>query len=209
MNIAEYPGNLFIIAAPSGAGKTSLVNALIKEEENIVHSISHTTRPMREAERPGIDYHFVSLDEFNEMRNQGLFLESAQVFRHYYGTSKAFLEEQLKKGLDIVLEIDWQGAEQIKHLFPESISIFILPPSREVLQHRLRARKQDAEHVIAHRLSEASNEIKHYNTFDYLLVNDDFKQTLANLHIIIKASRLRQIKQAVIHKKLLTELLEK
>ena len=206
-NYTSYPGNLFVVAAPSGAGKTSLVAALLKEECNIVHSISYTTRPKRPQEQQGINYNFVSIHEFNAMLAQDLFLESAEVFGHYYGTSRESISMQLEQGLDIILEIDWQGAAQIKQLFPESISIFILPPSKEILQHRLHTRKQDDLHVIAHRLAEASGEIKHYNEFDYLIINDDFDTAVNNLKIIVKANRLCQAKQAVIHRKLLAELL--
>lgn len=206
-NYTSYPGNLFVVAAPSGAGKTSLVAALIKEEHNIVHSISYTTRPKRPQEQQGINYNFVSRDEFTTMLTQDLFLEYAEVFGYYYGTSRESIYRQLEQGLDIILEIDWQGAMQIKSLFPQSVNIFILPPSKEILQHRLHTRKQDDLHVIAHRLAEASGEIKHYGEFDYLIINDDFDTALNNLKIIVKASRLRQTKQAVIHQKLLAELL--
>ncbi len=206
-NISEYPGNLFVIAAPSGAGKTSLVTALINTEENIIHSISYTTRPMRPKEQQGVNYNFVSVDTFLEMRSKDLFLESAEVFGHYYGTSHEAIEKELQQGLDIILEIDWQGAAQIKKIFAESVSIFILPPSREVLQQRLHSRKQDNAEVIAYRLSKASGEIMHYREFDYLIVNDSFDEALNNLRTIIKASRLRQPKQAAIHRELLLELL--
>jgi len=206
--LSEYLGNLFVIAAPSGAGKTSLVAALIKKESNIVHSISYTTRPMRPKEQQGVNYNFVSVDEFTQMIADNLFLEWAQVFQHYYGTSRQSIEKQLQAGLDIILEIDWQGAAQIKELFPESISIFILPPSREILRDRLHSRKQDEQAVIDHRMSKASSEIKHYQEFDYLIINDDFNEAVSNLSIIVHASHLRQPKQAAQHRKLLAELLE-
>lgn len=207
-NLPEYPGNLFVIAAPSGAGKTSLVAALIKKERDIVHSISYTTRPMRPKEQQGINYNFVSVDTFTQMIEDNLFLEWAQVFQHYYGTSRQSIEKQLQEGLDVILEIDWQGAAQIKKLFPESISIFILPPSREVLRDRLHERRQDEQAVIDHRMSKASSEIEHYQEFDYLIINDDFDQAVSNLSMIVHASRLRQTKQAAQHQQLLAELLE-
>ena len=204
-----YPGNLFVIAAPSGAGKTSLVSALIKKERKMVHSISYTTRPMRPKEQQGINYNFISVDEFTQMIADNLFLEWAQVFQHYYGTSSQSIEKQLQESLDIILEIDWQGAAQIKKLFPESISIFILPPSREVLRNRLNARKQDEQAVIDHRMSKASSEIKHYQDFDYLIINDDFNEALHHLSLIVQASHLRQAEQAAQYKQLLAELLKK
>lgn len=207
-DLSKYPGNLFVIAAPSGAGKTSLVEALIKKEKNIVHSISYTTRPIRPKEQQGINYNFVSVDEFTQMIADNLFLEWAQVFQHYYGTSRQSIEQQLQEGLDIILEIDWQGAAQIKRLFPESVSIFILPPSREVLRDRLHSRKQDEQAVIDHRMSKASSEIKHYQEFDYLIINDDFNEALSNLSIIVHANHLRQPKQAAQHQQLLADLLE-
>ena len=208
-NQSEYPGNLFVIAAPSGAGKTSLVTALIKTEKNIVHSISYTTRPMRPQEEDGVNYHFISVDAFNAMIEKQLFLEWAPVFTHYYGTSSQSIYQQLEQGLDIILEIDWQGAKQIKTLFPNSLSIFILPPSREVLRQRLQARKQDKQDVIDHRMSKASDEMAHYPEFDYLIINDHFEESLSNLAAIIKANRFQQSKQASFHEELLTKLLEK
>jgi len=208
-NTLEYPGSLFIIAAPSGAGKTSLVDALIQQEKNIVHSISYTTRPMRPKEQQGVNYFFVSKDEFIEMIAKNLFLEFAEVFGHYYGTSREFIETQLKMGNDIILEIDWQGAEQIKQLFPNCVSIFILPPSRDILQHRLQSRQQDHPEVIEKRMAAASSEMTHYAEFDYLIVNDQFDEALDHLHLIVGAKRLKQEKQALKYKKLLADLLEK
>ena len=167
-------GILYTFSAPSGAGKTSLVKALIENTDNIQVSVSHTTRQARQGEQDGIHYHFVTKAEFMEMLGNNLFLEHAQVFDNYYGTSKKELVKQLNSGIDVILEIDWQGAQQIRHLHPEVVSIFILPPSRSVLEQRLRGRDTDSEAVIAKRLRGAVEEMRHAVEFDYLVVNDDF-----------------------------------
>ena len=180
-------GTLFIISAPSGAGKTSLVRALLVDNPDVVVSVSYTTRPMRPGERDGVDYHFVDHGTFEELIKAGDFLEYAEVFDHCYGTSRSHVMEQLDKGLDVILEIDWQGAQQVRRAMPENISIFILPPSREVLEHRLRSRKQDSDKVIARRLGDAVTEIGHYDEFDYVVVNDDFDTTVGELKAIIKS----------------------
>lgn len=201
-------GSLFIVAAPSGAGKTSLVNALVDRHDNIRLSVSHTTRPPREGEVDGRDYHFVSQDRFAQMRDNGDFLESATVFDNSYGTSSAAVKSLLEEGYDVILEIDWQGAQQVRHNFEDSCGIFILPPSKATLEQRLRSRGQDNEDVIARRMRDAENEISHYVEFDYLIVNDDFEQALQSLTAIILAKRhtlnLQKQKQA----NLISELLD-
>ena len=180
-------GTLFIIAAPSGAGKTSLVRALLATNPGIEVSISYTTRPRRPGERDGVDYHFVAQDTFRKLVQAGDFLEYAQVFDHYYGTSRSKVLEQLGSGLDVILEIDWQGAQQVRRTMANTVSIFILPPSRQALEQRLISRKQDSEEVVRRRLQEAMTEISHYDEFDYIVVNDDFDSTLKELQAIIKS----------------------
>lgn len=182
-------GSLYIVAAPSGAGKTSLVNALVTAHDDIRLSVSHTTRPPREGEQNGRDYHFVSQDKFAQMREQGEFLESATVFDNSYGTSAKAVDALLEQGLDVILEIDWQGAQQVRHNFSDSTGIFILPPSKATLEQRLRDRGQDNESVIQRRMRDAENEISHYVEFDYLIVNDDFAEALEKLTAIIVAKR--------------------
>jgi guanylate kinase len=182
-------GNLFIVAAPSGAGKTSLVNALIAQHEEIKLSVSHTTRQPREGELNGKDYHFVDQEMFAQMRDAGEFLESATVFDNSYGTSAAAVESLLEQGLDVILEIDWQGAQQVRKNFQQAIGIFILPPSKATLEHRLRHRGQDNDEIISRRMRDAENEISHYVEFDYIIVNDDFEQALNSLSSIIVAQR--------------------
>ncbi len=182
-------GSLYIVAAPSGAGKTSLVNALVAAHDDIRLSVSHTTRPPREGEQNGRDYHFVSQDIFAQMREQGEFLESATVFDNSYGTSAKAVDTLLEQGLDVILEIDWQGAQQVRHNFSDSTGIFILPPSKATLEQRLRDRGQDDEVVIQRRMRDAENEISHYVEFDYLIVNDDFAEALDKLTAIIVAKR--------------------
>jgi len=196
-------GSLFIVAAPSGAGKTSLVNALVDKYPETRLSISHTTRARRGGEVDGQDYFFVSQDEFAQMRDAGDFLESATVFDNSYGTLAESVMTQLKLGLDVILEIDWQGAQQIRNNHPECIGIFILPPSRTALEQRLRGRGQDDDEVIARRMRDAKNEMSHYVEFDYLIVNDDFDDALAELAAIISAQRntigiQKQIKQGLL-----------
>lgn len=186
-------GTLFIIAAPSGTGKTSLVNALLKSMDNIKVSVSHTTRVKRPGEQDKINYYFVDETEFKKLVKENKFLEYALVHGHHYGTSRQWVEQQLKTGIDVILEIDWQGAQQVKRQFPESVSIFILPPSRAALEARLRERKQDSEAVIAKRLAEADNEITHSGEFDYLITNDIFAKALADLRAIVNKNRLHQV----------------
>jgi guanylate kinase len=178
-------GRLFVITAPSGAGKTSLVNALLRSEPNLRLSVSHTTRPRRPTETDGREYHFVSVPQFQELISQGQFLEHARVFDNFYGTSAAFVEAQLAAGHDVLLEIDWNGARQVRAALPSCVSIFILPPSRAALAERLAKRATDSAQVIARRLQEAAADMSHYDEFDYVIVNDDFGHALADLRRIL------------------------
>jgi guanylate kinase len=200
-------GSLFIVAAPSGAGKTSLVNALVAQQADIVLSTSHTTRAARAGEVGGKDYFFVTQQQFTAMQGEGDFLESATVFDHSYGTSSEAVFEQLKAGTDVILEIDWQGAEQVRRNYPESTSVFILPPSKSALEQRLRGRGQDDDSVIARRMRDAENEISHYIEFDYLIVNDDFDVALSELVAIISARRHSMAIQKALQVPLLKTLL--
>ena len=201
-------GTLYIISAPSGAGKTSLVKALIDDADNIMVSVSHTTRAMRDGEKEGVDYHFVKQEEFLSMVDGGEFLEHANVFDNYYGTSQKHVEQQLLQGLDVILEIDWQGARQVRKQFPESLSVFILPPSSEALKDRLQNRGQDNEEIINRRMKDAVNEMSHYAEFDYIIVNDDFNQALQEFGCVFKANRLSQLQQERKLENLLIELLK-
>ena len=188
-------GKLYIISAPSGAGKTSLVKRLLNEVALLSVSVSHTTRAMREGEKEGDDYFFVRIDDFKQMKMQQDFLEYAQVFDHFYGTAKQSVMDNLHQGIDVILEIDWQGAQQIRTMMPNCQSIFILPPSIAVLQQRLENRGQDSEEIIARRMQDAVIEISHYQEFDYLVVNDDFEQALEELKSIILSHRLTSTRQ--------------
>lgn len=201
-------GTLYIISAPSGAGKTSLVRELVSGNEHIVISISHTTRAMRPGEEDGVDYHFLDTDAFLKMVDDSAFLEHAKVFDNYYGTSQQHVEQQLQRGHDVILEIDWQGARQVRKLFPESLSVFILPPSLSALKQRLSSRGQDSDEIIERRMSDAVNEMSHYAEFDYLLVNDNFDVALEELRCIFSANRLRQLHQQRSLQKLLIDLLK-
>lgn len=184
-------GNLFIVSAPSGAGKTSLVKALLgKPDVGLVLSISSTTRVARPGEQDGVDYNFLSKEQFQDMVAQGGFLEHAEVFGNFYGTSQASVAELRAKGLDVILEIDWQGAQQVRKMVPDCISVFILPPSKQALADRLHSRKQDSAEVIAGRLSEAAGDMGHFDEFDYLVINDDFDVALEDMWSVIRAQRL-------------------
>lgn len=205
--MTHCPGTLYTVSAPSGAGKTSLLKALIPAIANTKVSISHTTRPQRPGETDGINYHFVTMDAFQQMLERGEFLESALVFGNRYGTSQRWVEETLAEGIDVILEIDWQGAQQVRHLLPHTISIFILPPSRAALEQRLTGRGQDDAAVIARRMAAAVDEMTHYAEADYLVVNDDFDTALEELRAILLAGRLLLDKQQRRHLPLLTELL--
>ncbi len=205
---ATVPATLYIIAAPSGAGKTSLVKAVVDATPGIAVSVSHTTRPMRPGEQQDVHYHFVDQATFQEMVAAGVFLEHANVFGNCYGTSVAAVQNKLRQGIDVILEIDWQGASQVKSKIPGCIEIFILPPSRATLDQRLRARGQDNEDVIARRMRDAVNEMSHYAAFDYLVVNDDFDTACRDVQTIIQAQRLSIKAQTVRLQALLAQLLE-
>jgi len=189
-NVAK--GSLFIIAAPSGAGKTSLVNSLLKRDPQLVLSISHTTRPVRPGELNGQHYHFVSVAEYKKMVKAGEFMEHAQVFDHFYGSNRNSVAGQLETGNDVILEIDWQGARQVRAAFPDCCLIFIIPPSLETLRERLTGRGQDSEEVIERRMRDARAEISHWAEFDQLVVNDNFGAALEELLSIINDHRERQ-----------------
>lgn len=200
-------GTLFVISAPSGAGKTSLVKALTDSSERLQVSISHTTRPMRPGEQDGVNYHFVSKQEFEAMLDDGAFLEHAEVFGNFYGTSQRWVEETLASDQDVILEIDWQGAQQVRQLIANTTAIFILPPSKEALQQRLTGRGQDDEAVIQRRMAAAVEEMSHYNDGDYLVINDDFNVALEELRAILLSHRLQTAKQEARHGALLASLL--
>lgn len=200
-------GTLYTVSAPSGAGKTSLVKALTEQDPNVTVSVSHTTRAMRPGEVDGVNYHFVDRAEFESMLERGDFLEQAQVFDNLYGTSRAWVEQTLAGGTDVILEIDWQGAQQVRHLIPETVGIFILPPSRETLRERLTGRGQDPDSVIDARMAQAVSEMTHYVEADFLVVNDDFNEALSELKAIVTARRLGAASQQQRHAALLQELL--
>jgi guanylate kinase len=205
---SETPrGTLYIVSAPSGAGKTSLVKALLESTEGVTVSVSHTTRAMRPGEQDGRDYHFVDVDQFQQMVAAGAFLEHAQVFDNFYGTSRESVLAQLAQGLDVILEIDWQGARQVREAIPEALSVFILPPSRDALEQRLRGRGQDDDTVIARRMRDAQSEAARYDEYDYLIVNDQFDTALAQLQSLVLSRRLRLDAQRARHARLLSELL--
>lgn len=201
-------GRLFIVAAPSGAGKTSLVKELAATLDNIEISVSHTTRAARPSEVEAQDYYFVADKTFVQMIKENAFIEHAKVFSHYYGTSQAEINARLASGIDVLLDIDWQGALQIKKLYKDAIGIFILPPSLLVLKERLYSRRQDNEDVIQRRMHEAQNELQHYIDFDYLIVNDVFLKALDELRAIVVANRLSSDRQRCKFQGLLSLLLE-
>jgi len=188
-------GSLFIICAPSGAGKTSLVNALLEREPDIELSVSYTTRPPRAGEEDGREYHFVSRDVFLAMASRGEFLESAEVHGNLYGTSQSWINERRATGRDIVLEIDWQGAQQVRRLVPGAIGVFIVPPSLQILRKRLTARGQDSAEVIERRLANAREEIGHVEEFDYVIINQTFDVAVVDLVSIVRAQRLKLVTQ--------------
>ncbi|MHA6491613.1 guanylate kinase [Pseudomonas borbori] len=205
--MAITTGTLYIISAPSGAGKTSLVKALIDSEALIRVSVSHTTRAMRPGEIDGVNYHFTTREQFHTMLDNSDFLEHAEVFGNLYGTSQAWVEQTLAEGYDLILEIDWQGAQQVRRLMPQAKSIFILPPTQEALRHRLTNRGQDSSEIIERRMREAVSEMSHYVEYDYLLINDDFAHALSDLKAIFRANQLAQGPQQQRHAGLLSELL--
>jgi guanylate kinase len=202
------PGSLYIISAPSGAGKTSLVNKLIQLDSHIVVSISSTTRPIRPGEEHGVNYYFLDTATFEQKIIDDDFLEHAKVFDNFYGTSKSVVETQLSKGKDVILEIDWQGAQQVRSIMPNAISIFILPPSLAELQRRLSGRGTDSDEVIARRMADAQSEISHYHEFDYIVINNVFDIALEELHSVFSAGRLTRINQLEKHHSLIQSLIE-
>jgi guanylate kinase len=178
-------GRLYVISAPSGAGKTSLVKALLESEPALKLSVSHTTRKRRPTEAEGREYHFVSVAQFEALVARGEFLEHARVFDNFYGTARGFVEQQLRQGLDVILEIDWQGAQQVRRAMPECRSIFVLPPSRRALGERLARRATDTPEIIARRLADAASDMSHYREFDYVVVNEDFDKAVGELRRIV------------------------
>jgi guanylate kinase len=206
--MAQTRGNLFILSAPSGAGKSSLITALLKKHADVKVSVSHTTRSPRPGEENAVHYHFVSADEFKVLIAKDDFFEWAQVFDNYYGTSKQAIESQLNAGIDVFLDIDWQGAQQVREIMPSVQTIFILPPSKAELEQRLNNRGQDSAEVIAGRMAKAQSETSHYNEYDYVVVNDDFETALSNIETIVLAQRLTLKAQASRHHDLITNLLK-
>ncbi|WP_105187775.1 guanylate kinase [Pseudoalteromonas sp. T1lg48] len=206
--MSQVRGNLFILSAPSGAGKSSLINALLERHANMQVSVSHTTRAPRPGEENGVHYHFVDQAQFKELIDNNDFFEWAQVFDNYYGTSKAAIEQQLENGIDVFLDIDWQGARQVRELAPDVTTIFILPPSKQELQSRLTNRGQDSAEVIAARMEKAQSETSHYDEYDYVVVNDDFDTARDEIATIVAATRLRLSTQKHKHGALIDELLK-
>lgn len=200
-------GNLYIVAAPSGAGKTTLVRRLLAEDSAIRLSISYTTRTPRTGEENGREYHFVDVATFKQMIAQGDFLEWAEVHGNFYGTSKSWISSEMAAGRDVLLEIDWQGAQQVRQHFPQAIGVFILPPSLEVLAQRLHGRGTDAEEVIARRLAAAGEEMRHVGEFDYVIINDDLEQALADLLAVSRATRLTFTQQQQLYAELFSQLI--
>ncbi|WDE11700.1 guanylate kinase [Thalassomonas haliotis] len=202
-------GNLFILSAPSGAGKSSLITALLKQASPrpMQVSVSHTTRAPRPGENNGEHYHFVSVDEFKKQIEQKAFYEYAEVFGNYYGTSEAAIDAQLARGIDVFLDIDWQGAQQVRMKKPEVTTIFISPPSKQELENRLRSRGQDSDEVIRDRMAQAKAECSHYQEFDYIIVNDDFDRALLDLTTIVNNQRLKRSQQIEKHQDLFNDLL--
>lgn len=203
----HLPGNLFILSAPSGAGKSSLIHALLGQHQDMQLSVSHTTRAPRPGEVDGVHYHFVTVDAFKAQIEAGNFLEWAEVFGNFYGTSRTAIADQLAQGRDVFLDIDWQGARQIKSQVPSVRSIFILPPSVQELERRLQQRGQDSQEVIAKRMQQAQSEISHANEYDYLLVNADFQSCLQDLQHVVLSHRLQWQKQQLRQQALLANLL--
>lgn len=201
-------GTLFIVAAPSGAGKTTLVHALLQNDPRVQLSISYTTRQARTGEINGRNYHFISVEEFLAMRARGDFLESAEVHGNFYGTSRLWIEQQIAAGHDILLEIDWQGAQQVRNIFKDAIGIFILPPSMAELERRLRGRATDSEEIIARRQLAALTEMRHVGEFEYVIINDVFQEALADLRAAVHASRLRLVPQRTRHPQLFSLLFQ-
>jgi guanylate kinase len=202
-------GTLYIVSAPSGAGKSSLIKALLAEKRDwqAQVSVSHTTRSPRVGENDGEHYHFVDVENFKQMISENAFFEWAEVFGNYYGTSCVAIEEALAQGIDVMLDIDWQGARQVREMMPNAKGIFILPPSRKELESRLNKRGQDSREIIAKRMEQAQSEMSHYNEYDYLIVNDDFDTATQEFSAIVKSLRNEQDKQAIKHRSTIKELL--
>lgn len=205
--MTDNSGNLYIVAAPSGGGKTSLVRHLVATLEGIELSISHTTREIRPGETDGVDYYFTDEEQFMQMVNENLFVEHARVFGHLYGTATTQINQRLKQGIDVALDIDWQGAQQLKRLFPQAVSIFIIPPSLEELERRLMNRRRDKDEEISDRMVKAQDELSHYPEFDHLIVNDNFEHAAVELRAIVIANRLKMERQINKQAKLLSFLL--
>lgn len=201
-----YPGNLFMVVAPSGAGKSTLVNKLLSQDPAIRLSISHTTRKPRPGEQNGREYHFTTVDEFRAARDRGEFLEWAEVHGNYYATSQVWIEQQMAQGNDVLLEIDWQGAQQVHKRFSNAVEIFILPPSLTALEERLKKRGQDEPNVIVRRLLAAGSEMSHASESDYVIINEVFDDALAQLKDVVRATRLRFSSQKARHSELFIEL---
>lgn len=192
-------GNLFIVTAPSGAGKTTLVRGLLARDSQVSLSVSYTTRPPRPGEEAGKHYHFVDVPSFKALRDQGEFLEWAEVHGNYYATSKVWIREQRALGRDILLEIDWQGAQQVRRVFPDAVGVFILPPSVEALEHRLRGRGTDSDEVIARRLLGARGEMRHVGEFEYVILNNELREAIEDMVAVVRAARLRHGNQQARH----------
>ena len=210
--MSNTPGNLYIVSAPSGAGKSSLISAFLKNHSDQRHpvevSVSHTTRTPRPGEENGIHYHFIEVQAFKQLVEEEAFFEWAQAFDNYYGTAKKNITETLQHGVDVFLDIEWQGARQVKALLPETKTIFIAPPSKIELRNRLKLRGQDSDEAIERRMTKAVGEISHYNEFDYIIVNDDFDTALSELEAIVCANRLKKEKQILRHTDLFSSLLD-
>ena len=209
MKLPVTNGNLFILSAPSGAGKSSLIKALLQQPSShkLQVSVSHTTRDPRPGENNGEHYHFVSVEQFKQQIQQNAFYEYAEVFGNFYGTSEQAIDEQLAQGIDVFLDIDWQGAQQVRKRKPDVTTIFISPPSKQALEERLRGRGQDSEETIQSRMAQAQTECSHYQEFEYIIINDDFEQALTDLNTIVNNQRLKQSQQANRYQQLFTALL--
>lgn len=203
------PGNLFILSAPSGAGKSSLIKALLNQPSarKMQVSVSHTTRSIRPGEEDGKHYHFVTKSAFEKLIEKKSFYEHAEVFGNYYGTSESAIDEQLAKGIDVLLDIDWQGAQQVRMKKPSVTTIFICPPSKAELEKRLQGRGQDSQNTINDRMAQAKSECSHYQEFDYIIINDDFEQALSDLNVIVNNQRLKRSQQVITHQTLFETLL--
>ncbi len=198
---------LFILSAPSGAGKTSMVREACARVSDLVVSVSHTTRPKRPKDTDGVDYHFVDEPIFHKMIAAADFLEHAKVFDNFYGTSHQAVEATLKSGKDVLLEIDWQGADQVRRIMPDACGIYIVPPSRDVLEQRLRGRASDSDAVIERRIAEAVTDMRHFSNYDYLIINDDFEQAVTELCAVVLAKRLEVNRQSTERSELISDLL--